>query len=212
MKNTNRSRVLLLATTLLISYSTAACAEPEKATQFRLDAKIVSSAEDKALLDVTGGGFQVIEDDDLVKMLTEKDVDLLSAPSIIALAGQEATISIQTELQYFERDGEDTFVLKKLPEEKSPGVRLTAAMKPADNGNVGIDIDLWLNTMKDRKRIPGLTLDVGSPIMQSQNIKTQIVVPPAQWAAIESLQLQDGDSGKREHLMILVRVTQQVAQ
>ncbi len=91
---------------------------------------------------------QVIDIEALAELLTAKGVKLLSAPRVTACAGQECTIAVQSELDYFERNDDGSFVLKKLPAEELPGIRLVATTTQTDKGDVGLDIDFRLNTLR----------------------------------------------------------------
>ena len=213
MKNIHRRHVTLLAAILLAAGTLTADAKPERQPQFLLESKILSSENiqpfQAAITNTTG----MIGGDEALRTLfgTWQDADdlsVLSAPSITCLADQEALIRVQSEVQYFERTKNGTFALRSLPEDESAGVRLkTTASNTRDRGQVSVKVDLQINTLKDRKKLPDVSLDVGSPVMQTRNISTQIVIPVGQWMWIGGQQLQDIASGKPEHLLILLKVT-----
>ena len=82
--------------------------------------------------------------------------------------------------------------------------------KTENKSQISIKIDLQVNTLTDREKLPGVSLDIGRPLMQTRRIQTQMVIQLGQWMWLRGEQLQDVASGKREHLLILLRVTREI--
>lgn len=212
MTSIRRKHITLLAAILQAAGTLTADTTPGRPPQFLLESKILSS-EDILPQAVTTNTTGVIGGNEELRALfgawqAKDDVSVLSSPSIIAPAHQEAVIRVQSEVQYFERTKDGTFALRSLPEDESAGVRLSTTTSQTENKDqVSINIDLQVNTLRDRKKLSGVSLDIGRPLMQTRNIKTQIVIPLGQWMWLRGQQLQDVASGKREHLMVFLRVT-----
>ncbi len=213
MKNTHRRHVTLLAAILLAVGTLTADTTLGRPTQFLLESKILSSENIPPFQAATTNTTGVIGGDEALRTLfgtweDNDDLSVLSSPSIMCLADQEAVIRVQSEVQYFERTKDGTFALRRLPEDESAGVRLkTIASNTKDRGQVSVKVNLQINTLRDRKKLPDVSLDVGPPVMQVRSISTQIVIPVGQWMWIAGQQLQDIASGKREHLLLLLKVT-----
>ena len=205
-------RIILFTAVLLATGTLSADANAEQKPQFLLKSKVLTS--EKTLLTVQPTDkYGVIGDDEALRKLlgewqANDDFGILSAPSIMAPLGQEAVIRVQSEIQYFERAKDGTFVLRTLRGDESAGVRLaTTTKKTTDKGQITLDVDLQVNTLRDRQKLPGVSLDVGRPVMRTRTIKTQITIPLGQWVWVGGQQLQDVASGKREHLLILLKVS-----
>lgn len=132
---------------------------------------------------------------------------LIGTPKVTVRAGREAKIIISHGVQYFEHIKDDTYKLKTLSDETDAGVFLTAIMTPHGRDKVGLSIGFRFTTLKSREKLPGLNLDVGAPIMNSNQTDTHVVVEPDTWAVLGISTLTDTASGKPECLVIMGRVT-----
>ena len=203
-----RSAVSLLAV-LLLAGGAARGAQPDEKPQafYKLEVKIMEAAEGEPLVAVFTNATLPIKAKLLNNLMDTKGVNVLAAPKIITGAGNEAIIRVQSDLQYFECQTNGSFALKTIPDEESPGVHLAATMNPAADSKVDLDIDFRFNILVKRKSIPGVSLDVGLPLMKTREIKTKIGLCLNQWILFGGLRLQDVSSERQEYLAILVRVT-----
>lgn len=114
---------------------------------------------------------------------------------------------IGSALDYFERREDGLFELKSLPEDQYPGIRLSATMRPARDGAVKLDLDLRVSTVLERESIPGVELDVGRPILQMQQVQTQVIVEPGEWVRVGGHRIKDLISQTEDAVVVLARVT-----
>lgn len=215
--NIATKRLKLVTTILLASSMLATVTAAEQPTRYKLESKLVRSSVvpllgAKGLVGAPTTAFGSIGDDAAlrkwaVKWNTNKEISMLSSPSTTALEAQKAVIRMQSKVQYFERTKDGNFVLNSLPKDESAGISLSTTIKAKDKGSVSVDILLQINTLRDREKIPEVSLDVGRPVMQTQKIKTKLTMPLGQWMWIGTQKLQDVASGKHQHLLFLCKVT-----
>ena len=209
--NNITKRFKLVTTILLSSSMLATVTAAEQPILYKMESKILLS-KDMLLPDAKELKEGSIGDDEAlrkwaIRWSAQKGVDIMSLPSIAAPEDEKSVIRIQSKVEYFERTKDGNFALKSLPEDESAGVRLNYTAKAADKGSVSVDIALQINTLSDREKISEVSLDVGRPVMETQKVQTKVTMPFGQWRWIATQKLQDIDSGKHEHLLILFKVT-----
>ncbi|MBU4199196.1 MAG: type II and III secretion system protein [Verrucomicrobia bacterium] len=206
--------IISLLAVFLFAVGAARGAKPDEQPQsFMLKAKILTVAESNILYSTllaatfTNNALPQIKEELLNDLMGYKGVKVLAAPMIAARVGQEAIIRVQSQIQYFDPQTNGSFALKTLPEKESPGIRLAATINPTTAGNIAVNVDLQLNTLKERMPIQGVSMDVGLPLIQKRAIKTKIEFRLDQWVLVGRYLFQDVSSGKQEYLAIFVQVT-----
>lgn len=188
----SRCGILLV---LLASVTGAASAAEEEPLQYVVDMKFIRA--DKAALEqlVPGAAGEKpmsgISDEDLLAKAVvlerqirredgEEAFEILSAPKVVTLAGHEACIVIgDSAPSYFEPAGASQpglFAYKVAP--KKAGMSVSLTVRPHEERYAKIDIAYEINTLKGRKELDGVDLDVGPPIVATQKTSGTFVVAP----------------------------------
>lgn len=189
-----RSRCGILLV-LLAAVTGAASAAEEEPLQYVVDMKFIRA--DKAALEqlVPGAAgdkpMSGISDEnllakavDLERQIRREDgedaFEILSAPKVVTLAGHEACIVIgDSAPAYFEPAGESQpglFAYRLAP--KKPGLSVSLTVRPHEERYVKVDVVYELNMHIGRKRLEGVDLDVGPPIVATQKTSGTFVVAP----------------------------------
>lgn len=96
---------------------------------------------------------------------------LTSAPVIVASIDQTAELIVSSSAQYFEKQGDGSFRLRKGDgqEQETPhvDVALTPHAQAGDSDAYDVDCNLECSVIASRQRIPGVDLDVGKPTLAS---------------------------------------------
>lgn len=141
-------------------------------------------------------------------------VELLSAPQVIIPAATKGTVRTGTvaQYQYLERRDADCYIVQTLPPEASPRIVLTIVPTPGpptDDGRatVTLDFHLKVTTIGNREPVPGLNLDVGRPIIASNEVDRRLTARLGRWNLLTSHIGRNPDAAEPETLFVLVRIT-----
>lgn len=105
----------------------------------------------------------------------------LVVPRISVLDGEIANITMQSdqEIEYFEQSSPDTFKLRKLKEPTGLRIVLRPEREREDRIRLS-ELTLSIRVVEKREPIPGVTLQVGRPILQTREYRAApIRVRPA---------------------------------
>jgi hypothetical protein len=134
---------------------------------------------------------------------------LIAAPPLIRLTpGQPVTITSSTAIQYLERLADDKLQVREIPAESpdAPHLHLSFTANAGDNPTEGFSLtcDLDIATVRDRKSIPGVALEVGQPRIARFKENLTIPLHPGQWAGL----LVKAPNGSDYSLLLLLRLGQ----
>lgn len=167
------------------------------------------------------GGLTMSLDDDVITWNGDTDppdesgIEVLAAPQLAVWNGQEAELRISSgALEYFERQEDGRFALRRTPEDQQPGLTLAATVH-ADKAAGAVTLDCRLRIVRCTKRLPlpGVSLDVGPPVIEQQETRTSVVLNPGDWCLLSGLasgappKVGASDGGDAHGLLVLVRVT-----
>ncbi len=134
---------------------------------------------------------------------------LIAAPPLIRLSpGQPVTITSSTPIQYLERLADDKLQVREIPAESpdAPHLHLSFTANAGDSSPAGVSLtcDLDIATVRDRKSIPGVALEVGQPRIARFKENLTVPVHPGQWAGL----LVKAPNGSDYSLLLLLRLEQ----
>ena len=110
--------------------------------------------------------------------------DILSTPTIITMEGQEAVIRVSEKpTQFFVKQSDGSFQLQQMDAQHEPGLGLTITASEYTNGIVNLKAKLELRSIQKRLEIPGVALDVGTPIVNSHTQQFNCIVKLGAWVA-----------------------------
>ncbi len=127
------------------------------------------------------GNRTFISDEKIQHVSSEKEsgsrIRLICAPNILVLSGEAADYHIisEQEIEYFEQREDGLFELKKLQEP----TWLEIVMRVESEGQNKIrfsELTFSLRSVEEREPIPGVTLPVGRPILETREYKADIRV------------------------------------
>lgn len=136
-------------------------------------------------------------------------VELLGAPRLVVLAGQEAQVRTATAPQYLVRRDDGLFSVETCGPDESPQVRLELSVLPLPSQEDMVDVDLTLSVavMIGREEIPGVSLDVGRPILKVREAQSRVRVALGTMNLVSSQLVEPPDGGgEGELLVVLLRV------
>jgi hypothetical protein len=136
----------------------------------------------------------------------ERGIEVLSEPRLRTEPGQEVVVRAGSRLQYFEPLGEGRFAVRVTDPELAPGLELRCTARPTQNGRVILDYDLRLVVLAARMRIPGVSLDVGKPILRTRQVAHQVLVDLDRWSVIASRMAGEDGGDRDDVLLFLLRV------
>jgi len=117
--------------------------------------------------------------DDIDKNLKKiaDELDVLAAPQIITKANSDAEISIVSEkpIQYFKKLKDGNFVLKETKGVKL-GLTLGVKLIPESDTLVTLKLHTSIDSINMRKKIAGVNLPVGEPVISNREIDTTLSV------------------------------------
>lgn len=109
---------------------------------------------------------------DGVDLSSLSSCDVLSAPRLTVLAGSPATIEVgQEPPQYFEKQADGSYQLRRMNADDWVGVRLMFTAKSLKElTQVAIDADLRVQSVAKRDRLKDVALDVGRPVLARNQV------------------------------------------
>ena len=118
---------------------------------------------------------------------------LMAAPRIRVLNGEVAVIAVESvrKLEYFERRSDGLFELKGMYE--PTGLDIKAPLTLEKDGRIRLNLEIVLRSVEKREPVPGVTLQVGRPILQMREHKAELLVRPGKEYGIL---LHAGDEGQ----------------
>lgn len=133
---------------------------------------------------------------------------IASPPRIRLTPGQPVTITSSTAIQYLERLADDKLQVREIPAESpdAPHLHLSFTANAGDDSPAGFSLtcDLDIATVRDRKSIPGVALEVGQPLIARFKENLKIPVRPGQWAGL----LLQAPNGSDYSLLLLLKLEQ----
>jgi hypothetical protein len=135
-------------------------------------------------------------------------VEVLSSPRLLTRAGERAVIRTGSRLEYFTKEDGGSFRLHVTEPESAPGVEFGCTVEPGGGGSLTLDYDLKLVVMEGRETLPGVSLDVGKPILRARKVATRIRLKPGQWSVVSGQLLKEADGDEGDVLLVLLRVTE----
>lgn len=212
---------LLLSCALAVG--TLAAEVAPTGTQYKIDTKIVSVpaamasnhfalTADSMTVQSNGtwnvGGSAKAIGDWVADLARRKDVDVLSAPSVTTLDGQEATIQVMQALSYMVPTSNGLYRTEVLDGKRAPGIHLTLRCTTIDQDSVRTEVEFIYNLLIRMTRLPDTTLQVGAPEMDSRNLKTTLSTRLGDWLLIGGSQrVQREADDEQENIIVLLRVT-----
>lgn len=148
----------------------------------------ISKFSDVSFKDVT---FFLNEDGEAQWRTGPTQLQVLSAPSVMVVEDNEATISIQGEPeQWLEPAGPAEPSVFKLvtsadTEENDAlrtGISLRASVHDPKPDSVSLKLDVAVRTIAAREELQGVTLPVGKPKLNDQKLMTTVRIPKDTWA------------------------------
>jgi len=120
-------------------------------------------------------------------------ISLMIAPRIRVLNGEVAVIAVESvrKLEYFERRSDGLFELKGMYEPTGLDIKTTPTLE--NDGRIRLNLEIVLRSVEKREPIPGVTLQVGRPILQMREHKAELLVRPGKEYGIL---LHAGDDGQ----------------
>jgi hypothetical protein len=141
-------------------------------------------------------------------------VELVAAPRVGTLVGREAKVSMtEGPAEFFESSEGGCYRLATLKPEGSPGLYI--AMTPqavADHSSDAIDLDFSLRvvTITSRQPLPGVGLDVGRPVIGTQELTSRFRLTQGRWSLLSGHRVSDLANPEGDYLLVLVRPTVRV--
>ena len=120
-------------------------------------------------------------------------ISLMTAPRIRVRNGEVAEIRVESvqKLEYFERRSDDLFELKRMSEPTGLGILMILTLEK--DGRIRLNLEIVLRSVEKREPVPGVTLQVGRPILQTREHKAELLVRPGKEYGIL---LHAGDEGQ----------------
>lgn len=215
-----RIRLLLLAFLAPV----AVIAAPDTNRQYMIEAKILSIdsdekielAGDKLTVSTNGPWNMLMQpgrsaDEWVTKLEKRKGVDLLSAPKVVTMANQEATIEISQAVRYLVPLSNDLYRAETLDPEQNPGIRLTVTprvgAKPEEE--VGLKIHFRSNLIEEMGALEGFTARLGKPVISSREMRTELEAPLGGWIVVggNAVKKVNDDKEDQDMLILLLRAT-----
>ncbi len=115
-----------------------------------------------------------------------KRVEMISSPRVVVLLNHSFEISIgsQQPVEYFEKRPDGLFELKRGNEQT--GLSISANVAQGESGKLLLrDLTIRLQSIEKREPIEGVSLDVGRPIVKTQeSVATVAVKQGASWGIV----------------------------
>jgi len=137
-------------------------------------------------------------------------IELISAPRVGTLAGQKASITSGSTLQYFSREEDGCYKLRFSIPDESPGLVLSYTPEPAgcdaDSRLVDVYMTMTLRALEGREKLKGTGLDVGRPIIGIYQTATTLKLALDQWHLASGHQATTCAGEEGDFLLVLLRV------
>lgn len=143
-------------------------------------------------------------------------IPCLTSPRLRTVSGQMAKMQVGSDvIQYFERTPDGLFELKT--KQAFTGYTVSCTATPAQGDNANLKWSLETHRVKERTPIPGVSLDIGDPVIQSQRIDSDVEVKLGEWGCFAQLRDIEVNAGEWEAgaqigvqgpLLIFIRVTE----
>lgn len=136
-----------------------------------------------------------------LKKAAGKDEVIVAAPRLIVTVGDDACVSMVTDIPYFEKNKNGTFSLKKTcteidynsrgvkvrnlsaDRELSPGIRTLFTVNDTEKPDfVTVDYLICIAVMQSRKKIEGTELKAGKPVMDVSQINGKLTLELGKWS------------------------------
>jgi len=132
---------------------------------------------------------------------------LIAAPATVPLtAGQPVTMTSSVASQYLERVADNSLHVREIPAESpdAPHFRVTFTASPMAEATADLSLacDLDIATVCARENIPGVTLEVGKPVIARFKDNLKIPAHAGQWAAL----LLKAPNGSDYSMLLLLKV------
>lgn len=188
-------------------------AHAEDPVQYQIDAKFIACPTNDVAELLPAQSFAITIMDKLEGSKFDPEAlpaswSILSTPTIISKAGQEAVIRVsQKPIQFFTKRSDGSFQLQQLDAEREPGLGLTVTVSEYTNGIVKLQTKVELRSIRKRLEIPGVTLDVGTPIVNSRTQQFNTMLKLGAWV-VSSLpgDVPSDPSNSDRAVLILIRV------
>lgn len=133
-------------------------------------------------------------------------IQILSMPRLEVRPGAKAVVrSSSSPVQYLEAASADCYVLKTLPVEDGPGVRLE--IQPSLRGaRISSAVTATVRYVSRRQPIPGVDLDVGPPILSTRELRATVAAEPGTWLAVVA-RLGSATQEEAAYVLIVFRLT-----
>lgn len=138
------------------------------------------------------------------KLPTGKGIELVSHPRVLSNMGERFAVRIASEqpIDYLERRPDGLFELKR--SNVPLGMRFEGRLDEGDSGRlVELNLTIMANFVVKRRPIEGVTLDVGAPIVHTEEYETTVTVKPGRYYGL--LLSTEGQGG----LIVRLRVDPQ---
>lgn len=139
------------------------------------------------VLHLSNGKFFQHVDGDGGKPVPADPWKVLAAPSILVLAGQEASISVGARVPYMVQREDGSLVIEHT-EDLIEGLSVNLLVKQADEADGGIvaleKLNIRISTLVGRQAIRGVPFEVGRPIIRTMEISSALSLGPRQMAII----------------------------
>jgi Flp pilus assembly secretin CpaC len=136
----------------------------------------------------------------------EASAKVLSAPTIVTLAGQEALMTVGGEHTFVTGYDGDKPVLKQVP----VGIELKTTPRPAADGRVSLDLELKTTELAGVVKTE-LPAEAGQPARaielpttRQRTLSTTVLLPPASASVIAGERRLDGSIGRRTEILVSV--------
>lgn len=199
------TRVTLCAAVFAFA-SPSAHANKDPAT-LMIEAKVLNCGPTVKLPELKADKPANFSDKEVATLLESPDVDVISAPRLIARNGAKGEMRIEQQLQYFKANEDGTFSLEKLGEKNLPGLRIQTIAREKKDNTVDLTLSLSIRTVAARQKLEGVDLDVGEPILSTTAMNVQVVLQKGTWMLAAGSHLRDQQTKREERLLILVRVS-----
>lgn len=128
----------------------------------------------------TWNGTAIAWDGNQKAELPEDRISLIApAPISVSASGQKAAIEINSDqkIQYFEKRDDGLFELKEL--DATTGLKIEMFVKAEKSGKIRLsDIVFQLRLVVERVAIPGVSLQVGRPVLKTKEYRVDLRLSP----------------------------------
>lgn len=129
---------------------------------------------------------------------------LIASPTIAITRGKPVTLASAAPVQYLEKLANGTLQMREIAADspEAPHCRLTLTLGPASDASKELHLayELDIATVSAREKLPGVTLDVGKPVLAQIKEKLEPRIRPEEWSA---LQLQTPNRSDYSLLMLI---------